>query len=123
MWASYPPVETGGYRYFAPLGHRYLQKFTTLSILQTCNENLSSLKDVVLRRERKIAAVDIIFETMRIRLFLETFLPNFLAEDRRVVPSETQFRVGSIPAKGPERFRSILVVVEKNVTFRAFDES
>ena len=65
---------------------------------------------------------------MRIGIFLlacppGTFLPDFLAEHRRVVPGETQFRIGSIPTKSSECFRPILIAVEKNVAFRYFDES
>lgn len=63
------------------------------------------------------------FETTLAFLFLSICrLANFLAEDSRVVPGETQIRVRGVSTEGAKRLGSFRIIIEKDVSFFAFDE-
>jgi len=51
------------------------------------------------------------------------FLANFLAEHRRIVPTETQFWVGRISTKGADHLQAVVIIVEKDVPLLTFDQS
>lgn len=53
---------------------------------------------------------------------LLTFLTDFLAQHRRIVPGESQLRVRGVPSKQPKRFSPMAFVVEKHIPFLSFDQ-
>jgi hypothetical protein len=53
---------------------------------------------------------------------LDTFLADFLAENRRVIPTETQFGIGRKTSKRSERFGTVGFGIEKNIAFGTLDQ-
>ena len=49
-------------------------------------------------------------------------LSNFLTENGRVVPGKAQVWIGSVPAQYPQRFRSLVVIVQEDVTLGPFHQ-